>query len=441
MVSGRTELTSAPAPAGTPAGQGGRGETAAIVLVATGVQTLGAVVATSLAVFGPVLVAELAIGPADLGLLVGAINVGALPGLVLGPAIVDRYGASRALAGSAIVAALALGLVILVPGFAAMLAGVTVAGAAWGLAALSGGGAIFDRSPYRRRGLLISIRQLSLPLGGAIAGLLAPFVGIVGYRAMFGVQAVAFIVVGLLALRLPMEMSRPTSSPWRSDPPVRAFRLGILSVAMTIGQWAFIVYLTIELTSRLAFPFEFAAIVFLGTQLSGAIGRVALGVVSDRLGPPRTPLLALSTALSAALILAFGLVGPDTPPAVVIVIALAAAFFVIGWNGVFVVALAEAGRLEHVNMNLGTGLTMMRIGNIVAPPAFGIVLALTFSAIAWAVVALILGLAALGFILVGPGPVEPEQTAAADRDPANHSADPLTEHVGRATQRAITTDR
>jgi predicted MFS family arabinose efflux permease len=427
-------VTAEPEFAGLP---GGRGDTAAIVFVATGVQTLGAVVATSLAVFGPVLIAELAIGPADLGLLVGAMNVGALPGLVLGPAIGDRWGASRSLAGSSVVSAAALAFVVLVPGFAAMLAGVTVAGAGWGLAALSGGGAIFDRAPFRRRGLLISIRQLSLPLGGAIAGVLAPFVGIVGYRAMFGIQAVAFLVLGLLAMRLPMEMSRRTSSPWRSDPPVRAFRLGILSVAMTIGQWAFIVYLTIELTSRLGFPFALAAVVFLGTQISGAVGRVGLGVMSDRLGPPRTPLLALSTGLSAALVLAFGLIGPDAPAVVVTLIALGAAFFVIGWNGVFVVALAEAGRLEHVNMNLGTGLTMMRIGNIVAPPMFGIVLALTMSSIAWAIVAAILGLAAIGFVLVGPGPIEPEDSATVD----DHVAHPAGEPIGRATPRPIPTER
>jgi MFS family permease len=406
----------APGPRPGPAAQPGRGA-APIVLVATGIQTLGAVVATSLAVFGPVLITELAIGPADLGLLVGAMNVGALPGLVLGPAIVDRYGAGVALSGSAVVSAVALAVVVAVPGFLALLAGTAVAGAAWGLAALSGGGAIIDRARFDRRGLLISIRQLSLPLGGAIAGLLAPLVAIVGYRAIFGIQALAFLVLAFLALRFPMEMSRPTTSPWRSHPPVRAFRLGILSVAMTIGQWAFIVYLTIELTSRLGLSYPVAAAVFLGSQASGAIGRIVLGVVTDRLGYPRTPLMILSTGLSAALIFAFGVIGPGTPPILVALLALVAAFFVIGWNGVFMVILAEAGRLDHVNMYLGTGLTMMRIGNIVAPPVFGILLAVTVSSIAWAVVALILGLAALGFVLVGPGPDPSDDPGAArERD-------------------------
>lgn len=408
--------------------------TAALVFVATGVQTLGAVVATSLAVFGPVLIAELAIGPADLGLLVGAMNVGALPGLVLGPAIVDRYGAGKALSGSSILSAAALAFVILVPGYAAMLLGIGVAGAAWGLAALSGGGAIIDRAPFERRGLLISIRQLSLPLGGAIAGGLAPFVGIVGYRAMFGLQAAAFLILGLLALRWPMEMSRPTSSPWRRHPPVRAIRLGILSVAMTIGQWAFIVYLTIELTSRLELPYQLAALVFLATQISGAFGRVALGMLSDRLGQPRTPLMAVTTGLSAVLILAFGLIGPGVPPVLVAVLAISAAFFVIGWNGVFMVALAEAGRLEHVNMYLGTGLTMMRIGNIVAPPVFGILLALTMPAIAWAIVAGILGLAALGFVLVGPGPIQPDDQPAPAETDLDHDPDLAPAPTDRSPQ-------
>jgi hypothetical protein len=137
----------------------------------------------------------------------------------------------------------------------------------------------------------------------------------------------------------------------------------------------------------------------------------------------------VSTALSAVLVLAFGLVDPSVPDAIVAAIALGAAFFVIGWNGVFIVALAEAGPIDHVNMYLGTGLTMMRIGNIVAPPVFGVLLALIVPAAAWAVVAAVLGAAALGFVLVGPGPVPPEPET-----PIHPDDDP------RPPGRAVTTD-
>jgi MFS family permease len=189
-------------------------------------------------------------------------------------------------------------------------------------------------------------------------------------------------------------------------------------VAMTIGQWAFLVYVTIELIERLGFDYAGAAAVFLGTQVVGAGARPILGAISDRLGAPRTPLLVVISASAAVLVVAFALVDRAAPPPLIAGLAMAASFFVIGWNGVLVVAIAEAGPLRFVNMYLGTGLTLMRIGNIVAPPLFGAMLAIAGSATAWFVVAAILVLAAVGFVAVGPGPdAETGEAAASLRAP------------------------
>lgn len=383
-----------------------------ILLVATGTQTLGAVVATSLAVFGPILVADAGVSIGELGLLVAAMNVGALPPLVAGFWLVDRFGPSLTLALSALAAAAALFVFALAPPLPVMLAALLVVGASWGLSALSGGGAIVDTAPFRRRGLLISIRQISLPLGGVVAGLLAPLAELFGWQPIFAAEAVAFVVFAILGARYQVRV-RATSSPWRRHPPVRALKLGILSIAMTLGQWAFLVYMTIELTQRLRFDYGTAAAIFLGTQVVGSIARPSLGALSDRLGAPRTPLLVVNAACSAALVVLFGLVGPDSPPALTALLALAASFFVIGWNGVLVTAIAEAGPLRFVNMHLGTGLTAMRIGNIVAPPLFGALLVAAGSATAWLLVGGVLAAAAIGFVLVGPGP-EPESDETGD---------------------------
>ena len=374
------------------------------VLVATALQTIGAVVATSLAVFAPVLLIELGLDIGELGLLVAAMNVGALPALVLGPALVDRFGPSHTLAGSALVSAVGLALFATGPAYPVMLLALTIVGGSWGISALAGGGAIVGTAPFERRGLLIGFRQMGLPLGGVIAGLLAPLVPIVGWQAIFGGQAIAFVVLAACALRWQWVVRERTTSPWRSEPPIRALQLGALSVAMTTAQWAFIVYLTIELTARLGVPFELAAGIFVASQVVGALARPALGALADRLGTPRTPLLAGISVASASLILLFGLATPDVPTPVIATLAVLAAVFVIGWNGVMVVAMAESGPRRSVNMQLGAGLTLMRVGNIVAPPLFAVLLVAAGSLLAWAAMAALLLLAAGGFIALGPGP-------------------------------------
>jgi sugar phosphate permease len=374
-----------------------------ILFIATAIQTLGAVVATSLAVFSPILIVDAGITLGELGLLVAAMNLGAIPPLVMGPWLVDRFGPSSALSLSALAAAAGLFTFATAPPFPISFVALLVVGGAWGLSALAGGGAIVDTAPYRHRGLFISIRQLSLPLGGVIAGLIAPLAGPVGWQPLFAIEGAAFVVLAWLAAHYRVSV-RATSSPWRRHPPVRAIRLGILSVAMTIGQWAFLVYVTIELTDRLGFDYAGAAAVFLGTQIVGMSARLVLGAISDWLGAPRTPLLVVISAGSAVLIVAFALVDRSAPAWVIAGLAMAASFFVIGWNGVLVVAIAEAGPLRFVNMYLGTGLTLMRVGNIVAPPLFGAILVIAGSTTAWVVVAGILALAAVGFVVVGPGP-------------------------------------
>jgi hypothetical protein len=269
---------------------------------------------------------------------------------------------------------------------------------------------------------------MGLPLGGVIAGLLAPLVSVFGWQPIFAGQAVAFVVLSVLALRWRWKIRERTSSPWRTEPPIRAVQLGLLSIAMTTAQWAFIVYLTIELTTRLGVGFEIAALVFLASQVLGAAARPALGALADRLGTPRTPLLAAISVASGSLVLLFGLVTPDVPTLVLALLAAGAAIFVIGWNGVMVLAMAESGPTRSVNMQLGAGLTLMRIGNIVAPPLFAGLLVAAGSLVAWGAMAGLLFAAAAGFVALGPGPAVDASTASGDEvDPGGVDA------VGAAT--------
>jgi MFS family permease len=381
--------------------------TALVVFVATAIQTLGAVTATSLGVFGPILVDELELDAARYGLLVGSMNVGALPTLMAGASIVDRLGPGRSLALSGLASAAGLVVFAANVNFLVMLAALTVAGGGWGLSAISGSGAIIELAPFRQRGVLISIRQLSLPLGGILAGVLVPLVALWGWQLAFVAQAGAFLVFAALATQWARARAVPRPRASRRRPPRRAIQLGLLSIAMSSGQWAFLAYVTIEMTGRLGVPYETAVAIFVATQAIGAVARVVLGMVTDRLGPPRTKLLAVTSATSALCLLAFGLAGPDVPTPVIAALAVVTSVFVVGWNGVMIVEMAEAGPRREVNQNLAAGMTLARIGNIVAPPITGSLIVVIGSTGSWIVVAIVMTAASLGCLLIGGGPIGP----------------------------------
>lgn len=378
-----------------------------ILAVATGVQTLGATVSQSLGVLGPVLVAELELADAELGLLVSALNIGSLVALTLGAPLVDRAGATRLLGVGSLLSFLSLVAGVGLAWYPVLLVCLGVVGAAWGLTAIAGGEVIFVTAPLRRRATLISIRQLGLPLGGLIAAAVAPLVAILGWQGVLLCQGVAFALIGAYILRSrAMPAHEPRRSAWLQVPSERGAVLGVLSIGLTAAQYAFLVYATLEMTRRMAVPFELAAWLYLVSQAVGAVARVALGLVSDRANLSRAHLLALNSAGAAGCAVAFGLLSPTTPLWMTGCVVVASAAFLIGWNGILIVAIAESGPRADVNRNLGAGLTLMRMGNVFAPPIFGLLLAVIGSMSAWFLVAGMLVLLAVAFVWLGESPFE-----------------------------------
>jgi hypothetical protein len=182
--------------------------------------------------------------------------------------------------------------------------------------------------------------------------------------------------------------------------------LGALAIGLTAAQAAFLVYAILELTGRVGLAFNQAALLFVGAQAVGAVWRVLLGLISDAVPVSRAHLLALNSLAAAAATVGFGLLQPDVPPWIIVSCVLAAAGLIIGWNGVLVVAILEADGANEVNRNLSGGTMLMRIGIIVGPPVFGLMLTWFGSGIAWTAVATVFLAVAVLFAVMSPGPME-----------------------------------
>lgn len=378
-----------------------------LILVAIAVQTLGAIVYQSLGVAGPFLVDQLNLSNVAFGLLPSAMHVGSLAALIVSAALLDRLGPTRLLGLGSLLCGAMLLTGALGGSYLVLAACLTVVGAVWGMSAIAGGETIVLSAPPRHRATITSVRQLALPLGGLIAALLGPVAVFVGWQGLMVGQAVAFVVVGAFILRtrlLPVHRHRKT--PWLQIPTRRGAMLGALAIGLTGAQAAFLVYAVLELTGRVGLGFSQAALLFVAAQGMGAICRVFLGVISDATPVSRTSLLALNSLAAATATVGFGLLQPDWPAWIIISSVLAAAGLIIGWNGVLVVAILEADGADQVNRNLGGGMMLMRIGIIVGPPVFGMMLTWFGSAVAWSAVAAVFLVVGALFAVMGPGLME-----------------------------------
>ncbi|MFQ5521453.1 MAG: MFS transporter, partial [Candidatus Methylomirabilia bacterium] len=107
-------------------------------------------------------------------------------------------------------------------------------------------------------------------------------------------------------------------------------------------------------------------------QLTGVLGRVTFGLLSDRVfGGQRRIVLFLAGAGSMICSIAIAATGPASPSWLLWLLTLAFGFVGIGWNGVQHTLMAELAGPTAAGTALGLGLAFASLGVILGPPAFG----------------------------------------------------------------------
>jgi sugar phosphate permease len=108
-------------------------------------------------------------------------------------------------------------------------------------------------------------------------------------------------------------------------------------------------------------------------QVSGTLGRVFFGVLSDRLfGGRRLVGLVLAGVVTIGLCVATATVGRQTSTVVLSLIAVGFGLTGIGWNGLHHTLLAEIAGRDSAGTAVGLCLAVNAVGVIVGPPLFGL---------------------------------------------------------------------
>jgi predicted MFS family arabinose efflux permease len=276
-----------------------------------------------------------------------------------------------------------------------------LAGAATAFVTPAGGRLVLLAFPAHRRAVALGVRQTGIPLGGLIAAVLLPWIAhLASWRwslAAAGVIA-AVAAAPILRAKEPAKDDERVAVPitqaiqWRNVRLLTAW--GCLLVS---GQYALLAFLALDLEQRADLTLPEASLLLALAQGVGVIGRIGWGAVSDHLlGQRRKPLLVLLTLIAAGATALLASTPDTTPLSVIAVIVVVSGISLIGYQGLWVTMVAEAGGPERAGAATGFAITFIAAAAAVAPPLYGLIAdaAGSYHAI-WAALTVVLLLALL----------------------------------------------
>jgi MFS family permease len=316
---------------------------------------------------------------ATAGLLASTTTVGMVAALVAWGALADRIGERRVLSGGLALAALAAGAAAASTQVFVLLAiSLIIGGIAAASSSPASGRLVVGWFPKNRRGLAMGIRQMSQPLGVALAAFIVPplaagpglVVALLVSVVFCGVLAIACAIVLRDPARPAIQASdaRP-ANPYRGDRTL--LRIHFVSILLVIPQFAISIFGLVWLIEIEKLPVGVAGFIVGLSQLIGAVGRIGVGVWSDRVGSRMRPLRWVALAAVASMLLVAG-VGLFVAPVLACAVLIIAATITVADNGLAFAAVAELAGPLWSGRALGAQNTGQWIGASIVGPLAGL---------------------------------------------------------------------
>jgi len=303
------------------------------------------------------------------------------------PGFVHRFGAVRA-----IQLVLACTVMMLLASAAGSVASLFIAtmllGIGYGAAAPASTHLLAPRTPRVVFNMVMSLRQIGVPLGGVLAALILPPI-VVRWGWQAGLLAEVPMVLAMIALcetvRRRWDDTPSSSAPILGRAMLTPFRLLwedrrilLLSVASFIYSGmslCFVAFTTVHLTRNAGFTLVDAGRMLAIYQIAGTISRPIWGWVADRFLTPSQTLAVHGFGMAIAAALA-GQIGHGWPGLAVLALAIFAGITAGAYTGVAYAEYAHLGGSRRTEAT-GLGTALMFGGVLVMPPIFAALVALT----------------------------------------------------------------
>jgi MFS family permease len=310
------------------------------------------------------------------GLVAAAPTLGVMLTLVAWGAIADRRGERFALLAG-LAATTAAGVLAAVSGGTVLLAiTLFLAGAAAASTNAAGGRVVVGWFPAGRRGLAMGIRQMAQPAGVGIAAIsIAVIADRSGAHAALWVPTiacgVAVVVVALVVVDPPRPARRDAAAaanPYRQDSYLA--RIHGVSVLLVVPQFLVWTFALVWLVQDRDWSPGAAGTVVAVAQVVGALGRIAVGHLSDVVGARMRPLRWVSTAAAVTMALLGLTAAADLAVAVLLVVV--ATLVTVADNGLAFTAVAERAGPFWSGRALGIQNTAQFLAASAVPPVAGL---------------------------------------------------------------------
>ncbi len=380
-------------------------------LIATlAVQTVATAAAYSVPSVAPAVARDLNINPALIGFYISTVYGVGILSAFFSPPVIARLGA--VLVSQLVLIATTVMLVTAATGTVISIAlSAVLMGLAYGATAPASTHLLVPRTPSAYMNLVLSIRQIGVPLGGMLASLTVPPLTLQwGWQAVLLAQLVPVLVLGVLIELLCWKWDGPKRRETnvraqgllaplgllRHSAPLR--RLSFASFIYSGLQLCFIVFMTTQLTTKAGLSLVRAGQALAAYQLAGVISRPIWGWLADRVIGARWWLGLQGAIMCVAAILA-GTFSRQWPETMVFVVCMMAGATASGFTGI---AYAEYARLGGARRTEATGLgaSFMFAGVMVLPSMMSTVVTLTGSyERAYAAIGVLALMAGLGMVV------------------------------------------
>ena len=374
------------------------------LFVASLLVTLAVQIQASLIVFTPPILApdaqqDIGVSAAAVGLVTALIYLASVPSALISGLLVSRIGAIRV--SQLCVLFASTGIILISTGDPLIIViGALVVGIGYGAVTPSSSTVLADQAPKNVRSLIFSIKQSGVPIGGAIAGTLVPFLiyrfgwkeaaiitGLIGFFVIVLAQLIQK-KIDRASLRSPgLAQSLSLIKPIKFVFADRKLReLAVSSFAFSGMQMSLGSYLVVMLTEQAQLTVAVAGYALSVAMIAGVIGRLFWGGLADYGISPRRVLgfLGFLMGLSAS---AICFVNSEFSITLVYVLAFFFGASAVGWNGVYIAEVARIAPKGQTGMATGGSLAMTYSGVVLLPTSFWLIYLITNSYI-WGFLAL-----------------------------------------------------
>jgi MFS family permease len=351
------------------------------LLATLAVQTLATMALYSLPALAPEIARDLHVAGTLVGSFVAtAYGVGIISALI-SPGMIRRFGGVRTTQAVLLAAAGMLALAALGSGVTGLALAVIVLGLGYGAAAPASTHLLVPQTPQPVFNLVMSLRQIGVPLGGVLAALILPPLALrIGWRGALLTELVPVLLL-IIAMEIPRRrwdhdrepgrrvLGRTLLQPFTLLKEQRFRRLSVAAVVYAGLALCLVAFMTVQLTTVVGMTLVQAGQILAAYQIAGSLSRPVWGWIADRFLTPAQTLAVLGAGMAAASVLT-GYYGPGWPAWAIMANALLAGCTSGGYTGVGYAEYAALGGSRRTEAT-GLGTAIFFAGGMAAPPVFG----------------------------------------------------------------------